>query len=138
MRRHPYHSQHILGQIRGFERLTQIAAAHHERLDGRGYFQGLQSADLDLDMRVLACADVFDALAAHRPYRDAMPMSKVFGILDKDAGVALDADCIAALKSRYGDLEMMPAPAFAPIASALRPAPPPSDADDGLRPLRAA
>ena len=138
VRRHPYHSQQILGQIRGFERLTQIAAAHHERLDGRGYFQGLGAADLDLDMRVLACADVFDALSAHRPYRDAMPMSKVFGILDKDAGVALDADCIAALKSRYGDLELMPASVFAPIASALSPAPPPPEADDGLRPLRAA
>ncbi len=139
VRRHPYHSQQILGQIRGFERLTQIAAAHHERLDGTGYFQGLGAADLDLDMRVLACADVFDALSAHRPYRDALPMSKVFAILDKDAGIALDADCIAALKSRYGDLELMPPsgpPLFIPKSAA--PAPPLSAEDDLLRPRRAA
>lgn len=139
IRRHPYYSQQILGQVRGFERLTQIAAAHHERLDGKGYFQSLDAAQLDRDMRVLACADVFDALSAARPYRDAMPMSKVFSILDKDAGVALDADCIAALKSRYGDLELMPPSGPAAFASGIAaPAPPPPAEDDLLRPLLAA
>ncbi len=139
VRRHPYYSQQILGQIRGFERLTQIAAAHHERLDGNGYFRGLQAEDLDLDMRVLACADVFDALSAARPYRDAMPMSRVFAILDKDADTALDADCIAALKSRYGDLELMPQSNMPQFGSErLAPAPLPPAEDDLLCPLLAA
>ena len=139
IRRHPYYSQQILRQIRGFERLTQIAAAHHERLDGKGYFQGLAADDLDLDMRVLACADVFDALSARRPYRDAMPMSKVFAILDKDAGVALDADCVAALKLLHGDLELMP-PSGGSLFSPEPPAsvPPLPTENDLLRPLRAA
>lgn len=138
VRRHPYYSQQILGQIRGFERLTRIAAAHHERLDGKGYFQGLAAADLDLDMRVLACADVFDALSAHRPYRPAMPMSKVFSILDKDAHVALDADCIAALRSRYADLELRPASSPAAFTAPAPPAPVAREEGDLLRPLRAA
>ena len=137
VRRHPYHSQQILGQIRGFERVTQIAAAHHERLDGRGYFQNLPAAHLDKEMRALACADVFDALSAARPYRDAMPLSKVFALLDKDAGTALDADCIAALKSRYGDWETMPAYRPAPpVPKSAAPLPAPPDQDDLLRPLR--
>lgn len=95
IRRHPYHTQKILSQISGFERLTEIAAAHHERLDGRGYFRGLDAGDLDLDMRALAVADVFDALSAERPYRGALPPAEVFAILDRDA---LDPDCIAVLK----------------------------------------
>ncbi len=139
IRRHPYYSQKILGQIRGFERLTQIAAAHHERLDGKGYFQGMTADHLDLDMRILACADVFDALSASRPYRDAMPMSKVFAILDKDAGIALDADCIAALKSRYGGWESMPPSGPAPpVSKSGDPLPTPPAQDDLLRPLFAA
>ncbi len=99
IRRHPYHTQQILSQITGFERLTEIAGAHHERLDGRGYFRGLDADDLDLDMRALAVADVFDALSADRPYRAALPPAEVFAILDRDA---LDRDCVAVLKSLYG------------------------------------
>ena len=98
IRRHPYHTQQILSQITGFERLTAIAGAHHERLDGKGYFQGLTADNLDLDMRILAVADVFDALTASRPYRDALPLPKVFAILDGDS---LDPSCVAVLKDLY-------------------------------------
>lgn len=98
IRRHPYHTQQILSRIKGFERLTSVAAAHHERLDGRGYFLGLDETVLDLDMRVIAVADVFDALSADRPYRGAMPMPEVFAILDKDS---LDPRCVSVLRERY-------------------------------------
>jgi len=98
IRRHPYYTQQILSRVTGFERLTEIAGAHHERLDGRGYFRGLDADDLDLDMRVLAVADVFDALSAERPYREALPLDKVFAILDREA---LDPACIAVLKDTY-------------------------------------
>jgi HD-GYP domain-containing protein (c-di-GMP phosphodiesterase class II) len=98
IRRHPYHTQQILSKIKGFERLTTVASAHHERLDGKGYFQGLDSSVLDMDMRAIAVADVFDALSADRPYRDAMPMAQVFGILDKDS---LDTKCVGILRDTY-------------------------------------
>ena len=101
IKKHPYYSIQILGQIDGFQRLAEIAGAHHERLDGKGYYMGLTAENLDLDMRIVAVADVFDALSAKRPYRDAMPMERVFEILDKDADIALDASCIQALKLRY-------------------------------------
>lgn len=98
---HPFQTQRILSGIRGFANLTEIACAHHERLDGHGYWRGLTAEQLTLDMRILAVADVFDALSADRPYRSAMPVAQVFGILDKDAGVALDRDCIGILRDIY-------------------------------------
>ena len=103
MRQHPLHTVKILQNIRGFERLTEIAGAHHERLDGKGYHLGLTAEQLDLDMRILATADVFDALTAERPYRGALPLKEVYAIMDKDAGAALDEDCIAALKFTQRD-----------------------------------
>jgi putative nucleotidyltransferase with HDIG domain len=102
IQRHPYYTQEVLRKIRGFERITEIAAAHHERLDGKGYFQGLSADQLDLDMRILAVADVYDALSADRPYRAAMKKSEVFRILDWESGSVLDARCIEAVKSAAG------------------------------------
>ena len=99
IKKHPYYSAQILGKIDGFSRISAIAGAHHERLDGKGYFQGLSAEQLDLDMRIVAVADVFDALSAKRPYRDAMPLERVFEIIDKDADIALDAECIHAIKA---------------------------------------
>ncbi|RYG68476.1 HD domain-containing protein, partial [bacterium] len=103
IRLHPRFTWDILSPIRGFSRLADLAAAHHERLDGRGYWRGWDAERLDLDMRILAVADVFDALSADRPYRGAMTMTEVFGILDRESGVALDASCIEILRERYGD-----------------------------------
>jgi putative nucleotidyltransferase with HDIG domain len=98
IRRHPLHTQQILEQIGGFEQITKIAAAHHERLDGKGYHCGLTGDLLTVEMRALAVADVFDALSANRPYRDALPMGKVFSILESDS---LDPDCVGVLKEKY-------------------------------------
>jgi len=107
IRKHPQYSFEILSHIDGFSRLAEIAGAHHERLDGKGYFRGLTADQLDLDMRIVAVADVFDALTAKRPYRDSLPMDKVFEILAKDADIALDSECIEALKQRYFDSEAL-------------------------------
>jgi len=83
--------------IPAFWELTYVAAAHHERLDGKGYFQKLTADQLTLPARILAVADVFDALSAKRPYRDALPLETVFQILRKDSPNALDASCVEAL-----------------------------------------
>ncbi len=101
VQRHPYYSEQVLGRITGFERMAEIAAAHHERLDGSGYFRELTGDQLDLDMRILAVADVFDALSAERPYREALPLEDVFLILGKEAGVKLDVDCVSVLRQRH-------------------------------------
>jgi HD-GYP domain-containing protein (c-di-GMP phosphodiesterase class II) len=51
---------------------------------------------MDLDQRILAVADVYDALSAERPYRRALSTDEVFAILNKDAGPILDAECVKA------------------------------------------
>jgi len=107
IRRHPFHSQQILEHIGGFEQITRIAAAHHERLDGKGYFRGLTADVLSVEMRALAVADVFDALSADRPYRDAMPLDKVFSILESDS---LDPDCVGVLRDNYRTQDYIPPP----------------------------
>ena len=96
MRMHSYYTERILEHIRGFEWLAFAAAAHHERLDGSGYCRGLRGAQVPEYSRVLAVADVFDALSTRRPYRPALPPEQVLEIMerDRDAGlcpVALDA-----------------------------------------------
>jgi HD-GYP domain-containing protein (c-di-GMP phosphodiesterase class II) len=98
MRLHPYYTWKILSCISGFRELSEVTAAHHEKLDGSGYFRGLRAAQLTLEMRILTVADIFDALSAKRPYRDALPLDLVFKIMRKDAPHALDATCLDALE----------------------------------------
>jgi putative nucleotidyltransferase with HDIG domain len=94
---HPYYTLEILKRIPGFEDMSEYAAAHHERLDGSGYWRGWGSEQLSSSARILAVADVFDALHAKRPYRDSLPLEKVFSMMRKDAPRALDLPCVEAL-----------------------------------------
>jgi putative nucleotidyltransferase with HDIG domain len=94
---HPYYTLEILKKIPGFGRLSQDAAAHHEKLDGSGYWRGWGAEQLSRFARILAVADIFDALHAKRPYRDGLPLEKVFQILREDAPRALDLPCVEAL-----------------------------------------
>lgn len=96
---HPHYTLEILKRIPGFGELSDIAAAHHEKLDGSGYFRNLSAENLSLPARILVVADIYDALAAKRPYRDALPLEKVFEIMGKDAPRALDGSCFEALQS---------------------------------------
>jgi len=98
MRNHSRDSELILARIRAFGGLAQVAGAHHERLDGRGYPYGLRGDAIGLDTRVLSVADVFDALTADRPYRAGMPVETALGILRADVGAAFDGECVAALE----------------------------------------
>ncbi len=102
---HPYYTLQILKKIPGFDRLSEDAAAHHEKLDGSGYWRGWGADQMSRYARILAVADIFDALHAKRPYRDAMPLEKVFAILRQDAPHALDLPCVEALIASKTDSE---------------------------------
>jgi HD-GYP domain-containing protein (c-di-GMP phosphodiesterase class II) len=102
---HPFYTLEILNRIPGFQRLSQDAAAHHEKLDGSGYWRGWGSDQLSRYARILAVADIFDALHAKRPYRDGLPIEKVFEILRQDAPHALDLPCVEALIASKTDSE---------------------------------
>lgn len=99
VKKHPYYTFQILRRIPGFKELSDVAAAHHEKLDGSGYFRQWGAEQLSLPARILAVADMYDALAAARPYREALPLEKVFEIMEKEAPRALDARCMEALKA---------------------------------------
>ena len=101
VKEHPSYTFEILRRIPGFEALSDVAAAHHEKLNGTGYYRHRSADQLSLEMRILTVADIFDALAAKRPYRDAMPLEKVFGIMLKDAPLAIDAQCLDALMMHH-------------------------------------
>jgi putative nucleotidyltransferase with HDIG domain len=98
IRKHPDYTQQILKQVEAFGTLAEVAAAHHERLDGRGYHRRLDGSELPWLARVLAVADVCEALSAQRPYRDALPWEQIEEIITRDAGTGLDPDCVEAVK----------------------------------------
>jgi putative nucleotidyltransferase with HDIG domain len=98
VRRHPEYSYRILARVAPFRALAETAASHHERMDGRGYHRGIAAGTLSTAARVLAVADVCDALSAERPYRAAMPRERVLQIMRGDAGPALCPVSFAALE----------------------------------------
>ncbi len=100
MKMHPVYTKVVLETIAGFEHLAFVAAAHHERLDGKGYPEGLNAAQLPLIARIICVADVFAALVERRPYRDGLPLGEVFSIMDKNVPNGLDPECYAVLKQR--------------------------------------
>ena len=77
--------------------MPTIAGAHHERLDGRGYFQGLRAEQIPLGSRVIATADIYDALTTARPYRPALPEETAVQLMERDRGIGLSGDCLDAL-----------------------------------------
>ncbi|OGI00424.1 MAG: hypothetical protein A2Y25_11760 [Candidatus Melainabacteria bacterium GWF2_37_15] len=74
--------------------VPEIAASHHEKVDGSGYFRKLKGEEIYLGGRILAVSDVFDAITSKRHYRDRMPFVNVLNILKKDAGVHFDVNVI--------------------------------------------
>src|SRR5713226_8579830 len=97
IRRHPQLSRQILAQIELFNAVAEIAACHHERLDGKGYFRGLSAEALGLSARIVAVADVFEAMTSDRPYRVAMTEERALAIMRQSSGDHLAAEVISAL-----------------------------------------
>jgi HD-GYP domain-containing protein (c-di-GMP phosphodiesterase class II) len=93
---HPYYTHQILDRVPVFGELAFDASAHHERLDGRGYFRNLSGSQISRTARILATADQLDALSAERPYRGRLPRERVVAILQEQRGTGLDPDCVAA------------------------------------------
>ena len=71
-----------------------MAAYHHERWDGKGYPEGLHGQVIPLSARVMAVADVFDALASQRVYKPAYPFEKAINIIEEGAGTQFDPKCV--------------------------------------------
>ncbi|RJP20316.1 MAG: HD domain-containing protein [Candidatus Omnitrophota bacterium] len=103
---HIVHTRSFLEKIpwsRGLHDVTEIACGHHEMLDGSGYPRGVKEAELPLQARIMAIADIFDALTAtDRPYKKAMPFEQVISILEMEAqNGRLDAELVRIFKVNH-------------------------------------
>ena len=67
---------------------------HHEKWNGKGYPTGLAGTDIPLCARIMAVADVFDAVSAKRCYRDAMPLAECYRIIESGRGTDFDPDVV--------------------------------------------
>lgn len=104
VRRHPRYTEKILARVARFRDLAVVAGGHHERMDGRGYHRGIPAGTLPVGARILAVADVCEALSATRPYRDALPMDEVLHIMRNGVGSALCPESFAALEAALPSL----------------------------------
>ncbi|WP_246723075.1 HD domain-containing phosphohydrolase [Aliikangiella sp. G2MR2-5] len=77
--------------------LRNIALYHHESMDGKGYPSNLEGESIPIEARIIAVADIFDALTSHRPYKEAWSNKAAFQKLRNLAGIKLDAACVDAL-----------------------------------------
>jgi putative nucleotidyltransferase with HDIG domain len=99
IRQHPAQTYQVLERVGCFRHLADVAASHHERLDGSGYHRRLREDALSMPTRILCVADIGDALRSSRPYRPALSPDHVIDIMRRDVGSAIDSDCFAALRT---------------------------------------
>ena len=99
IKRHPEWGERLLRELGGFsDEVRRLVMDHHERLDGAGYPRGLTAGELDVETRILAVCDVYDALISTRVYRDAWSVGRAIALLRDEAGTAFDPRCVAALE----------------------------------------
>jgi putative two-component system response regulator len=88
--------------------VLRIVRSHHERLDGRGFPDGLRGEKIPLEARVVAVADAFDAMTTRRPYRESRPAQDALVELRRVAGTQLDPDAVEAFVAAFPDPTGLP------------------------------
>jgi putative nucleotidyltransferase with HDIG domain len=101
MKGHPMIGANIMGQVRMLSNEITALSEHHERVDGTGYPNGLTDQQISMVGRIVAVADVFDALTSNRPYREALSSDEALEILNSSRGTHLDGECVEALVQAY-------------------------------------
>ncbi len=98
---HPQIGRRILEPIKAYDEIIPMVVEHHERFDGKGYPDGIGGSSISLGARILAVADVYDALKSDRPYRNGMPFEQVIGIIKQEAGQQFDPVVVNAFLSVF-------------------------------------
>ena len=96
---------HGLDSFENINILRNIAEYHHEAVNGTGYPNGLKGNEIPLEARIVAVADVFDALTSKRPYKEAWSNHDSFAMLQRLAGGQLDRECVDALIANKDQVE---------------------------------
>ena len=107
MKVHPLVGAEILDRVAFPYPVAPIVRSHHERWDGSGYPEGLAGENIPIGARILAAVDCLDALASHRQYRPALPLSEAMAKVKEKAGTWFDPQIVSILESRYIELERM-------------------------------
>jgi hypothetical protein len=148
VREHPARGERLLGELGGFSStVRRLVRGHHERLDGSGYPDGAVADSLELDVRILAVCDVYDALVSTRAYRSAWTHEAALELIRSESGTAFDPRCVQALErvlsrpdARAGETEPaaveVAKPSAAPQAMPLLPSIPTIYASDPGRIVR--
>lgn len=106
MKRHSEIGADIIGKTHTdpvFKMAYNVALYHHEAWSGTGYPAGLEGTEIPLEARIVACADVFDALTSERPYKPAWPVQDAIDHINKSAGQHLDPDVVKLFNQVVGD-----------------------------------
>jgi diguanylate cyclase (GGDEF)-like protein/putative nucleotidyltransferase with HDIG domain len=107
MKVHPLVGAEILDRVAFPYPVAPIVRAHHERWDGSGYPEGLAGESIPIGARILAAVDCLDALASHRQYRPALPLSEAMAKVKEKSGTWFDPKIVSILERRYVELERM-------------------------------
>lgn len=100
---HPVLGYEILRTIDFPWPVAQIVLQHHERMNGSGYPSGLSGKDIIVEARILAVADVVEAMASHRPYRPSLGINKALEEISQNKGVLYDAKAVDACLTLFRD-----------------------------------
>jgi len=118
MMRHSQYGAKIIGEHQHplFKMAKEIALYHHEKWDGSGYPEGLSGNDIPLSARIVAIADVYDALTSERPYKKAWTEEKALSLIQEESGKHFDPsltplflDCmpkVREIQSRYAEIDL--------------------------------
>jgi len=118
IREHPETGYTILKDIPFPWPIAEIVREHHERLDGSGYPLGLKGDAILPEARVLAVADMVEAMASHRPYRPAIEMKNVLEELELEAGTLLDAEAVRVCAALFREKRLVLPSAISSTATA--------------------
>lgn len=131
VRIHPQIGADIISTVPFPYPVAPLILSHHERWDGRGYPSGLRGADIPLGARILTVVDYFDALTSDRPYHKAMTEEGAVGLLQQEAGKALDPEIVSTFVRLLPELRElaanMAAPRFTPAFASATPSEPRGD-----------
>ncbi len=95
VKKHPAHGANALQKTPNLTPLAKIVRFHHERVDGKGYPDGLAASEIPYMSRILMIVDAYDAMISHRPYRAAMSRAEAQAELEKHAGTQFDANLVS-------------------------------------------
>jgi putative nucleotidyltransferase with HDIG domain len=90
IRKHPYEGARIVSQVDGYQPVSEIILAHHERIDGLGYPRGLRSEEIPLVARIISVADTYDVMTARDSYREPVSSFEAIEELRRVSGTQLD------------------------------------------------